>query len=98
MRPTTAGRVLHIVGGQRQPWADQLKTDLGLKDLRWHESDHDTPPSIDWASAAAHDGDLVVMIWTHCGHQTSRGLDVAGLRPYLASWNRAGILEALTHM
>ena len=98
MRPTTAGRVLHIVGGQRQPWADQLKTDLGLEDLRWHESDHDTPPSIDWASAAAHDGDLVVMIWTHCGHQTSRGLDVAGLRPYLASWNRAGILEALTHM
>jgi hypothetical protein len=96
LRPAMQGKVLHIVGGRRQAWADQLRADLGLKDLRWHESERRKPPSLDWAGAVDPDRDLVVLIWTHCGHRTSQGLDVAGLRYHHASWNRASVLEALT--
>ena len=96
LRPRTQGKVLHIVGGRRQPWAAQLETDLGLKDLRWHESEKRKPPSLDWAGGVDPDRDLVVLIWTHCGHSTSQGLDVAGLRYQHATWSRASILEALT--
>ncbi|MEZ5246268.1 MAG: hypothetical protein R2707_14295 [Acidimicrobiales bacterium] len=98
LRSTVQGKVLHIVGGRRQPWAERLATDLGLKDLRWHESERKKPPSLDWAGAVDPDRDLVVLIWTHCGHRTSQGLDVAGLRYHHASWSRASILEALTRM
>lgn len=96
LRPRTQGKVLHIVGGRRQPWADTLQTQLGLKDLRWHESEKRKPPTLDWAGAADHDRDLVVLIWTHCGHQTSQGLDVAGLQYKHATWSRASVLEALS--
>lgn len=98
LRPAVQGKVLHVVGGRRQPWADRLQTDLGLKDLRWHESERRKPPPLDWAGAVDPDRDLVVLIWTHCGHRTSQGLDVAGLRYHHATWSRAGILEALTRM
>lgn len=95
LRPAMQGRVLHIVGGRRQPWADRLETDLGLKDLRWHESEKRKPPSLDWAGAVDPDRDIVLLIWTHCGHRTRQGLDVAGLRYHHATWSRSSILEAL---
>ena len=98
LRPAMQGKVLHIVGGRRQPWVDQLRTDLGLKELRWHESEKKKPPSLDWAGGVDPNRDLVVLIWTHCGHRTSQGLDVAGLRYHHATWSRASILEALTRM
>ena len=98
LRPSVQGKVLHIVGGRRQPWVDQLRTDLGLKELRWHESEKKKPPSLDWAGGVDPNRDLVVLIWTHCGHRTSQGLDVAGLRYHHATWSRASILEALTRM
>jgi hypothetical protein len=96
LRPKLQGKVVHIVGGRRQPWASQLETDLGLKDLRWHESERKKPPPLDWAGAVDTERDVVVLIWTHCGHVTSRGLDVAGLRYRHATWSRAGVLDALS--
>jgi len=96
LRPTTSGKVLHIVGGHREAWADTLETDLGLKDLRWHESEKRKPPSLDWAGAVDPDRDIVVLIWTHCGHATSQGLDVAGVNYLHATWSRASVLQALS--
>ncbi len=95
LRPSVNGKVLHIVGGRRRRWADALETDLGLKDLRWHESEKRKPPSLDWAGAVDPDRDLVVLIWTHCGHATSQGLDVAGVDYRPATWSRASILDAV---
>ncbi|MCP3974603.1 MAG: hypothetical protein GY720_08935, partial [bacterium] len=95
LRPSVTGKVLHVVGGHRQPWADQLETDLGLKDLRWHESERKKSPPLDWAAAVDPERDIVVLIWTHCGHTTSHGLDAVGV-PYLhATWSRASILDTL---
>jgi hypothetical protein len=95
LRPSVSGKVLHIVGGRREPWADALEIDLGLKDLRWHESEKRKPPPLDWAGAVDPDRDLVVLIWTHCGHATSQGLDVAGVDYRPATWSRASVLDAL---
>lgn len=95
LRPTVSGKVVHIVGGRRPRWAEQFGDELGLKDLRWHESERRKPPSLDWAGAVDPDRDLVVLVWTHCGHATSRGLDVAGVRYRHATWSRASILDAL---
>lgn len=95
LRPAMQGKVLHVVGGRRRPWADRLADDLGLKELRWHESERRKPPSLDWVGAVDPDRDVVVLIWTHCGHATRQRLDVAGLRYHHASWSRASVLDAL---
>ncbi|MEQ8842211.1 MAG: hypothetical protein RIB98_14605 [Acidimicrobiales bacterium] len=98
LRPSLQGKVVHIVGGRRQPWAEPLEADLGLRDLRWHESERRKPPSLDWVGAVDPARDVVVLIWTHCGHATRQGLDVAGLQYQHATWSRASVLEALaTH-
>jgi hypothetical protein len=95
LQPRMQGRILHIVGGRRRAWADQLETDLGLKRLWWHENEPHTEASFDWTMTVDPDRDIVLVIWTHCGHRTIQGLDVAGLRYHHATWSRAGILEAL---
>jgi hypothetical protein len=95
LKPILNGKVVHIVGGPRQPWAEKLEHDLGLKDFRWHESERKKPPSLDWAGAVDPERDIVILIWTHCGHATSQGLDVAGVNYRHATWSRASILAAL---
>ncbi|MFT7610284.1 MAG: hypothetical protein ACI9MX_003368 [Candidatus Aldehydirespiratoraceae bacterium] len=95
LKPMLNGKVVHIVGGRRKPWAEKLEHDLGLKELRWHESERKKPPSLDWAAGVDADRDIVVLIWTHCGHATSQGLDMAGVNYRHANWSRASILEAL---
>ncbi|MDW3217057.1 MAG: hypothetical protein R8F63_00480 [Acidimicrobiales bacterium] len=95
LRPALTGKVLHVVGGKRPPWADALETDLGLKDLRWHESERKKQPALDWAGGADTERDIVVLIWTHCGHATARKLSAAGVRDHSAVLSRSGLLEVL---
>ena len=95
LRPHTNGKVLHIVGGRRQPWADSLADELGLKDLRWHESERGRPPMLDWADGLDPDREIVVLIWNHCGHSTTHGLDTRGVRYRPAVWGRTSVLGAL---
>jgi len=95
LRPALAGKVVHVVGAKQPEWADQLETDLGLKDLRWHESEKKKPPPLDWAGAVDTTRDIVVLIWTHCGHATSQGLAAAGVDYRSAVLSRAGLLEVL---
>ena len=94
-RARTEGRVVHVVGGRRPAWAEELAAGLGLRALRWHEGDRSTPPALDWAGSTETTDDPVVLIWTHCGHATTRALEAAGVRFHPAPWTRAGILAAL---
>jgi len=95
LRRVTHGKVLHVVGAWRPAWADTLSNDLGLRDLRWHESERGDPPPMDWAGAVDPERDLVVLLWTHCGHSTLKALDAAGVRHISAVFGHASILAAL---
>lgn len=95
LRAATRGKVVHIVGGRRQSWAGALETELELRDLRWHENEPANAPSIDWAGSGDTEHDIVVLIWTQCGHATRQGLAVAGVRYTEANSSRASVLDAL---
>jgi len=95
LRRETNGRILHVVGAWRPIWADVLAEDLGLRNLRWHESERSDSPPMDWAVAVDPERDLVVVLWTHCGHSTLRSLDAAGVAYLSAVFGHASILAAL---
>lgn len=100
LRSALEGRTLHMVGGRREDWADQLAADLGVKALLWHETDHahdpESPAALDWAAGVDQAHDIVILVWTHTGHLTARGLDAAGVTYLRAEHGRGRILDALT--
>ncbi len=95
VKPHVRGKVLHIVGAKRKPWADDLCERLALKDLRWHESEKRQRMELDWADAVDNDRDIVVLIWTHCGHATTKSLQSKGVEYRNAEWSRTSVLDSL---
>lgn len=71
LRPHLTNRTLHLVGGWRAAWADELERDLGVAKLEWHETSKDRSPTFDWADGLDAD-DIVIVITDFIGHATSR--------------------------
>ncbi len=99
LAPRFRGKVLHLVGGKRREWADQLRDGLGLVELRWHETEKAKSTNVDWASGLEPERDVVVVITDQIGHDTTTALKQrcdAREVPYLhASSRLRDVLEAL---
>ena len=96
LQPFLSGRVLHLVGGQRGTWADELAEALNLRDLRWHESSKTKKPDLDWVNKFDKDRDLVALIWTNVGHSSSQKLNSANIEYLKSRSGRPHLLECLT--
>jgi hypothetical protein len=72
LRPKLANKVLHLVGGRRADWADELERNLGVARLQWHERAKDESPNLDWAQGL--DADDVVITTRWIGHATTEPL------------------------
>jgi|GEM_PF-3098659 len=95
LKPHLQGKVVHLVGGKKCDWAEELSTVLALRDLRWHESEKRQSPNLDWADSLDAERDIVIVIWTHCGHATTNSLQSKGVKYGYAKWNRVSVIEAL---
>ncbi len=95
LRRFTNGKVLHLVGAKRCPWADEIEECLGLKRLVWHESEPGRSPPMDWTSGLDPDASIVVVFWQKIGHQTTASLDEAGIDYLLSKLGRRHLLETL---
>ncbi|RMH74729.1 MAG: hypothetical protein D6683_12385 [Actinomyces sp.] len=95
LRRHTNGRILHLVGGKRAPWADELREALGLADLVWHESEYHKSPPTDWAPDLDRERCTVVLFWDQVGHDTTRRLDRAGVPYLVARLGKRALLETL---
>jgi hypothetical protein len=72
LRPKLANKVLHLVGGRRAAWANELERGLGVARLQWHERAKDESPNLDWAFGLGADDVVVIMRWI--GHDTTESL------------------------
>ncbi len=70
LRPHLAGKVVMLVGGWKQEWAEQLSEELGLAKLDWRESEKgerfDLKPIQDTLSS--NRVSVMVIIWNYKGH------------------------------
>ncbi|MFZ6005773.1 MAG: hypothetical protein ACOYXM_17755 [Actinomycetota bacterium] len=100
LAPSYRGKVLHVVGGKAREWHDQLRENLELSDLRWHESSKDKSANIDWADGMQSERDVVLVITDQIGHDTTTPLRLkcaAKRVPYLhASSRLRDVLAALS--
>lgn len=71
LRKKMSGFTLHFVGGQEESWAQELKNELGLPAVIWHESEKKKSPNSDWANSLDPDRAVVVIIFEHIGHSLS---------------------------
>lgn len=68
------GRVLHLVGGQAEPWTKELEITIGFSDVRWHETEKHGSNKTDWANGLDAGRDVVVVLWEFVGHAISTPL------------------------
>ena len=71
LRKRMNGWTLHFVGGQEEPWAQELKDELGLAAVMWHESEKKKSPNSDWANSLDSERAVVVIIFQYIGHALS---------------------------
>ena len=70
LKQRLSGQVLHLVGDRQQPWKADLQISLGLREVRWHESEKHKGVNHDWENALDPERDLVVVFWERVGHPT----------------------------
>jgi hypothetical protein len=68
LKQKLSGQVLHLVGDRQQPWKSDLEISLGLREVRWHESEKNRGVNHDWENALDPERDFVVVLWERVGH------------------------------
>lgn len=93
------GKVLHLVGGQEEPWQAALAQRLGVGELRWHPTEKHESARQQWLSGLSADRDVVVVLWEFMGHAVSDAVKVrcrtAGVVQIEARTSERDIIEAL---
>ncbi|MCX7621325.1 MAG: hypothetical protein N2037_10840 [Acidimicrobiales bacterium] len=96
------GKTLHLVGGQREPWGDQLRDELKLADVRWHETEKAKGANLDWTDGLSADRDIVIVLWEFISHKVSTPLKQkcarAGIPRAEARTGRQHVVNALAHL
>lgn len=97
LRPKLTNKVLHLVGGRRAAWVDELQRGLGVARLQWHKQAKDESPNLDWALGLGTDDVVVTTKWI--GHATSEPLSSLcrnrGVPYGHASGGKRSVLEKL---
>ena len=70
LRPRFKGHTLHLCGGRRQDWADELCAGLDLAELRWHETEKHGSKQTGWVKHLG-ERDVVVVVTSNIGHAVS---------------------------
>lgn len=100
IRRAVAGRRFLLVGGQRQAWYDDLRSELGFSaDSEWRESNRAEPPSMHQLKDIVRSGKLdgVFLFTDFMAHKTSAIKDtarLAGVPCVEAKMSHAGMIEA----
>ncbi len=98
LRAAYGGRTIHLVGGKRTDWADDVRDVTGAA-VEWHETEKRRSPTIDWADGLQADRDVVVVITDMIGHDVTTKLRThcaaKGVRYLHGALGREAVLTAL---